>query len=260
MRLSRQARLNILQPKLHNAYVIRTKLNSFRAEFRIDECKEALKSGEKPAADTDFARAFEELRGIKDAFRENRPLEKQDGDTLWADYLDCSNTVYELNKRIRQITSEETEKAAAKITALLDAMEEKHVNGRPTGGQIFWQDCEEIINAFREAGGALHFRQQEELWERYRNIRNLAGKRRREQKRKRIEGKAKLTAYIKNRIQVQEEYLAGVIRDLDGFFEKQGSSMIGPDAPKWVIQKAEKKAEVTEELKALRTRLSKLEP
>lgn len=259
MRLSRQARYNILQERLHNAAVIRQKLNSFKTEFRIEECKQQLIQPDKQFAGINFSEAFSQLRSIKAAFAENRPIEKQDNDSLWAEYTDCSNTIYELNKQTKELTGEEIQKITDKITLLLDSLEKNHLQSKPKGGQIFWQDCEEIINAFREANNVLHFKQQEELWERYRKLRNEAGKRRREHRRKRIEGKANLINYIKNRIQVQEEYLAGITRDLDSYFEKTGSSVINLESPKWVIHKTEKKVQVTEELKELRLRLSKLE-
>ncbi|MBQ9358612.1 MAG: hypothetical protein IJT95_03630 [Abditibacteriota bacterium] len=248
-----------MQERLHNASVIRQKLNSFKTEFRIEECKGQLRQPDKAFEPINFSEAFSQLRDIKTAFAENRPLEKQDNDSLWAEYIDCSNTVYELNKQTKELTDEEIQKITDKICGLLDALEKNHLQSRPKGGQIFWQDCEEIISAFREANNVLHFKQQEELWERYRRLRNEAGKRRREQRRKRIEGKANLINYIRNRIQVQEEYLAGISRDLDNYFEKAGSTVINLDSPKWVVHKTEKKLQVTRELGELRLRLSKLE-
>ncbi|MBR4749440.1 MAG: hypothetical protein IK083_07725 [Abditibacteriota bacterium] len=259
MKLSRQARLNRLQERLHNAHVIRELLSGFRADFQADRCKEQLQSEGKPDTDVSFADAFAELRRIKEAFSEYRPMDKQDSDALWSEYLDLSNTMYELSKRYRELTDEEVQKTTEKITALLDRLEQDYAGPEPKKGREYREDCEVIVSAFREAGGILRFKQQEALWERYRDIRARADRLRKEQRRKREEQRALYRDYLTRRIQVQEEYLASVTADLEAWYAKRGSRDTGPDAPKWVTRKSEKQQQVTEELKSLRQRLGKLE-
>ena len=186
-------------------------------------------------------------------------MDKQDSDALWAEYLDLSNTIYELSKRCRALTDEEVQKTTARLTALLDRLEQDYTGPGPKSGREYREDCEAIVSAFREAGGILHFRNQEALWARYRDIRSRADRLRREQRRKREEQRALYREYLTRRIQSQEEYLASVTADLEGWYAKRGSRDPGPDAPKWVIRKTEKQQQVTEELKALRQRLGRLE-